>query len=138
MRSRAGDQVVVPHSEKSLPSGDGEWQHPFQLVMIGLVRQVHAAPHEGKARRAVHGRSGAALNEWPRDGVHLMKTRKPQALLRGKSISRKSCGNGRQSKTIFQVKKLVLHLAHRPDQNYCRSGRCQWSWRKGRGQCRRK
>ena len=107
--------MVVSRSEKSLPSGDGEWQHPLQFVMIGPVRQIHAAPHKGKARRAVHGRPGAALNEWPRDGVHLMKTRQPQALLRGKSISRKSCGNGRQSKTIFQVKKLVLHLARRPD-----------------------
>jgi len=82
--------MVVPHSQKALPSRNGEGQHPLQLVMIGLVGQIHAPAHEGKTGDAVHGSPGPVLHKRPCNWVHLMKTRQPQPFLGGKSVCAQS------------------------------------------------
>lgn len=79
--------MVVAGREESFPAGNHKWRDFFQLMVIRLMGQVHAATQECKAAGGVKGGAGSCLHKWAGQRVHFMKAGKCEASLRGQGIS---------------------------------------------------
>jgi hypothetical protein len=99
--------MIVAGREKGFPSGNHEWSDLFQLMVIRLVGQVHAARKEREAAGRVKGGSGARLHKGAGEWVHFMKAGECQPSLRGECVGSERSGHGRKAQGIGAIEKAM-------------------------------